>query len=143
MKINQKAIFILFILAAPLVYSQNVINVDWVTPSYENYYAITPELKNSGIKITETGMNASEEFTPAGDYYNTLSGLSVIRFTLTKAGFVNIKIYDNQGNTIDELARSSFSAGSHEVKWNSGKFKNGSYYYSIITNEYSKTNKIK
>lgn len=143
MKINQKAIFFLFILAAPLVYSQNAINTDWVTPSYDNYYAITPNLKNSENKITETGMNASEEFTPAGDYYNSVSGLSVIRFTLTKSGFVNIKIYDDHGNTIDELARSSFSAGSHEVKWNSGKFNNGSYYYSIITNEYSKTNKIK
>jgi hypothetical protein len=133
----------MFILTVPLVYSQNAINTDWVTPSYDNYYAITPELKNSESKISEIGMNASEEFTPAGDYYNSLSGLNVIRFTLSKAGFVNIKIYDNHGNTIDELARSTFGEGEHEVKWNSSKFKNGSFYYSIITNEYSKTNKIK
>ena len=125
------------------VNSQSVNNVNWETPSYEvNFRGTTGSNKSPGEKSTPI-LYSGFDFTSAGDYYNSQSSLSVISFTLTKPGFVNIKIYGEKGNTIDELARSSFGKGAHEVKWNSSKMQEGSYYYSIITEEYSITKKIK
>ena len=93
----------------------------------------------TGSKVSMTG---SDGFMPADDYDNEQNSTS-IRFTLLNPGFVSIKIYDNTGKSIDEIAKSSFGAGDHEVKWNRSKFSNGSFYYSIITSEFSKTEKIK
>jgi hypothetical protein len=81
-------------------------------------------------------------FMPSDDYQQNVSSLAEIRFTLNKPGFVSIKIYNSAGSTIDELARSSFGAGSHEIKWNVSKFPDDVYYYSIVSNEFSETIKI-
>ena len=109
------------------VNSQSVNNVIWETPSYEmNFRGTTGSNKSPGEKSTPI-LYSGFDFTSAGDYYNSQSSLSVISFTLTKPGFVNIKIYDEKGNTIDELARSSFGKGAHLVKCNRTKVKVGSY----------------
>ncbi len=81
-------------------------------------------------------------FMPADDFAATEVSLVGIKFSLLNPGFVSIKIYDSQGKTVDELARSSFGAGSHDIKWNVSKFPGDVYYYSIVSNEFSETNKI-
>lgn len=123
--------------------SQTVNNFKWELPSYEIKFRGTIGSNNSYDENKITVNNSNSDFTPSMDFYNTRSSLTIITFTLTKPGFVNIKIYDEKGNTIDELARSSFSEGDHEVKWNNSKFSSGSFYYSIITGEYSITKKLK
>lgn len=84
----------------------------------------------------------AEEFTPYFDYFNSAFGKSNIKFELKKPGYVNIRIYDDAGNTVDELLKSTFGAGIHEISWNSSMFPSGKYYYSIITSEFSITKKL-
>jgi hypothetical protein len=84
----------------------------------------------------------NEGFMPFDDYSEKQNELSGIRFSLSRPGFVSIKIYNSVGKTVDELARSSFGAGFHEIKWNASKFPSDVYYYSIVSNEFSETNKI-
>lgn len=79
---------------------------------------------------------------PADDIKNNLNEISTISFNLNSPGFVSIKIYDSKGKTIDEIAKSSFGAGEHEVKWNGSKFPKGSYYCSVVTSEYSTTKRL-
>jgi len=135
-----KALILAFLVSFP-IYSQSVKDVNWEKPSYE--VESRGSMGSSGMTNKKIPSENSSDFTPAGDFYNSQVNLSVISFTLTKPGFVSIKIYDEKGNTIDELARSSFGKGINEVKWNSAKFQTGSYYYSVITGEYSITKKIK
>ncbi|NOS84070.1 MAG: hypothetical protein HOP31_02920 [Ignavibacteria bacterium] len=142
MKFKLTALFFTF-LAVLSTNSQSVNDVNWEVPSYEMKFQGTMGSSKLPEEKMKSVDNTNSDFTPAGDFYNSFSNLSVISFRLTKPGFVNIKIYDEKGNTIDELARSSFSEGNHEVKWNSSKFPAGSFYYSIITGEYSITKKIK
>jgi len=139
-----------------------VIFVSGTVFSQQNYRIDHNEIKNGQIKFvnTESGsdysvVNAekggSEErfkismgFMPVDDFENDQPENSTsIRFRLLHPGFVSIKIYDNSGKTIDEIARSSFVAGNHEVKWNRSKFSKRIYYYSIVSAEFSKTEKIK
>ncbi|HMQ78206.1 MAG TPA: T9SS type A sorting domain-containing protein [Ignavibacteria bacterium] len=143
MKFNLTTALFFALLSIFSVNSQSVNNVVWESPSYEMSFRGTTGSNKSPGEGSEPIFNSGFDFTSAGDYYNSQSNLSVISFTLTKPGFVNIKIYDQKGNTIDELARSSFGKGAHEVKWNSSKMQEGSYYYSIITEEFSVTKKIK
>jgi len=103
--------------------------------------------KNAGFEEEadekrENSGAGSEGFMPADDYRISSSVLSTISFKLNSPGFVSIKIYDGKGKTIDVIAKSSFGAGEHEVKWNGSKFPKGSYYCSVVTSEYSTTKKL-
>lgn len=102
--------------------------------------------KNAGFdeEVNEKRENSgadSEGFMPADDY-RISRPLSTINFKLNSPGFVSIKIYDSKGKTIDEIAKSSFGAGEHEIKWNGSKFPKRSYYCSVVTSEYSTTMKL-
>lgn len=119
--------------------SQSVNDIKWEEPSYVLHLQGTIGSGNPDIK---TKINPSD-FTPAADFYVSNTFMKAVTFKLTKPGFVSIKIYDDKGNTIDELARSSFSEGEHVIKWNSEKLPAGNYYYSVITGEYSITRKLK
>lgn len=123
--------------------SQSVKDMKWELPSCE--IKLTGSMGSGSLpgEIGEKVTERNSDFTSAGDFYNSLNTNNVIEFKLTKPGFVNIKIYDVKGNTIDELARSSFSKGDHKVTWNSSKFSEGTFYYSVITGEYSITKKLK
>lgn len=89
-----------------------------------------------------TAITPAEDFTPSFDYFNSALGKTNITFELKKPGYVNIRIYDAAGNTVDELMKSTFGAGRHEITWNSSMFPSGKYYYSIITSEFSITKKL-
>lgn len=143
MKFKLTAVLFFAFMAVFSTNSQIVKNMIWEVPSYEMKFQGT--MGSNKLPGEESNIEniSKADFTPAGDFYYSQLSLSVISFSLTKPGFVNIKIYDEKGNTIDELARSSFGEGDHEVKWNRTKFSAGSYYCSIITGEYSITRKIK
>lgn len=102
--------------------------------------AINLDLQPEELNVSAAA--PAEDFTPSYDYYNSARGKSNITFELKKPGYINIRIYDDEGNKVDELMKSTFGAGSHEIVWNSSKFPSGKYYYSIITSEFSVTKKL-
>ena len=131
-------VFLLFLIAG--AYSQSFVNTNWEKPSYENGTVTNSIAENSNNERT---VNESEDdFTPSFDFQYSGSNVNVINFTLTRPGFVNIRIYDSNGKTIDELAKSSFAAGDHFITWNRSKVSQGTFYYSLITEEYSTTKKL-
>lgn len=98
---------------------------------------------NSQPEITNPGAYTSaEDFSPSYDFRNSAGERSNITFMLRKPGYVNIRIYDAAGKTVDELLTSTFGAGSHEIVWDPSKFPSGKYYYSLITSEYSITKQL-
>lgn len=122
----------LVLFTASNIYSQETNKIKKIYfPSVEKY---------SGSGESETG---AKDFLPSTEYSDQVNKQTHISFTLSKPGYVNIKIYNADGNTVDELARSTFSEGSHEVVWNSNKFPDGTYYYSVISSEFSEIKKIK
>lgn len=143
MKSIKIALIILTFAASGGIFAQAQ-NIMWVLPSMETASGDNANYEASGkLGKSDNTKSETDDFTPSTDYSISNHGICSITFSLVKPGFVNIKIYDEKGNVVDELARSTFGAGTHEVKWNSSKFSAGSYYYSLITGEYSKTKKIK
>lgn len=140
-----------------IIYKTTDGGITWlnqIVPSRKQLKPIIKEVKSSGsiLKreaakdrlIAGSSLKGSEKknFMPHDDFVNTSGSLQTIEFTLQYPGFVSIKIYDEKGNTIDELARSSFGSGSHEVKWNQEKVKTVGYFYSVVTSEFSETKKL-
>lgn len=92
-------------------------------------------------KIKKIYIPSVEKYQGSGE--SNKEQVTVINFSLSKPGYVNIKIYDESGKTVDELAKSTFGEGNHRVKWNSWIFPQGTYYYSVVTSEFSEIKKIK
>lgn len=121
--------------------SQTFKDVVWIKPSHEVNYNGTIASGKQPEEYLYNINSGNSDFTPAGDFYNSKEDLNLITFSLSKPGFVNIKIYDEKGNTVDEISRSSFGKGTHGLRWNHSKFTKGIYYCSIITAEFSITKK--
>ena len=102
--------------------------------SNESYSQYTEKIKKIYIPSVEKYQGSGE---------SNKDQVTIINFSLSKPGYVNIKIYNEFGKTVDELAKSTFGEGEHRVKWNSGIFPQGTYYYSVVTSEFSEIKKIK
>ena len=140
MKLRLTTAFCFIIIAIFGVNSQSFVDSDWGGPTFE-YAANKTSIESNSI-TGNTVIYVAPDFTPSYDFQNSGSSVNVINFTLTRPGFVNIRIYDVTGKTIDEIAKSSFAAGDHYITWNRLKVLTGTFYYSLITEEYSTTKKI-
>jgi PKD repeat protein len=81
--------------------------------------------------------NYPNPFTPKSGRNSSVN----ISFSLKKADFVNIKIYNIKGQLVNSICDDKFSAGNHNIQWN-GRTNNGSnasagvYFYKMETSNY-------
>jgi len=80
-------------------------------------------------------------------YPNPFYSEQTFYYTLSLSGVVCIKIFDILGSEIKTIVNNEQPAGTHTLIWdgtnNSGKkIKSGSYYYTIHSGNYTKTQKI-
>jgi flagellar hook assembly protein FlgD len=76
------------------------------------------------------------------NYPNPFNPVTTIKFNLQKNTKVTLKIYNSLGQEVLELASKSYSAGTHEVKWNAEGFASGIYFMQLVTNEFSQSKKM-
>ncbi|MEO8514317.1 MAG: T9SS type A sorting domain-containing protein [Ignavibacteria bacterium] len=121
----------------------------WVlTVSGSNIYAGT---NGSGVfkrplsemvSVQEISGKLPEQFSLSQNYPNPFNPTTNIKFSITKAGNVNMAIYDINGRMIEELVNGTFSAGTYQVDWNASKYSSGVYFYTIVTKEFTETKRM-
>jgi len=65
------------------------------------------------------------------NYPNPFNPTTVISYSIPKASYVIITVYDVLGNLITTLVNENQEAGSYTVYFNAGELSNGIYYYKI------------
>ncbi|MDA3885755.1 MAG: T9SS type A sorting domain-containing protein [Candidatus Delongbacteria bacterium] len=80
------------------------------------------------------------------NYPNPFNPETTIRFDLQKDDNVTLKIFDSNGALVKTLMNSFYKAGSHSISWkandnNNSQLSSGVYYYTLKTNNYTKTYK--
>jgi hypothetical protein len=121
----------------------------WVlTASGSNLYAGT---NGSGVfkrplselvAVQEITSELPEQYKLSQNYPNPFNPTTNIKFSIAKAGNVNIAVYDVNGRKVEELVNGSYNAGTYEVNWNASKYSSGLYFYTLETNEFSETKKM-
>ncbi len=87
------------------------------------------------------------EFALKQNYPNPFNPDTKLSFDLPQAQNVSLEVYNLLGQHVKTLANGMYDAGSHTVSWN-GTNNNGEdvpsgiYFYSLRTEEFSKTNKM-
>jgi hypothetical protein len=83
-----------------------------------------------------------KEFRIYQNYPNPFNPATTIKFNLTKAGFVTLKIYNVLGSEIASLMNSYLTAGEHEFFFNASEYPSGIYFYELKSDKYSETRKM-
>ncbi len=93
-----------------------------------------------GVGSEEAGL--PQDYALSQNYPNPFNPSTTIQFVLPERSLVTLVIYDVLGNTIETLVSETMSPGVHFVRWNAGRFANGTYFYRLQAGEFSQTRKL-
>ncbi|MCX6159525.1 MAG: T9SS type A sorting domain-containing protein [Ignavibacteriota bacterium] len=104
---------------------------------------------NNGANFTvnvATGISQIEEvahsYSLSQNFPNPFNPTTNISFSLPKAGFVNISVYDITGKLVQELVNSNQPAGKFNVTWDANNFASGVYFYKIKSGDFTEMKKM-
>lgn len=90
------------------------------------------------IVLGATGIN-NQSLTIGQPYPNPFNNETMIPFTLSKAGQVQLEVYNNIGQLVKSISESKNSAGSHNITLNRENLQSGMYFYVIRVNNNQQT----
>jgi len=87
-----------------------------------------------------------DEYSLDQNYPNPFNPNTTIKFSVGKAGFTTLKLYNVIGKEVATLVNGELEAGPHEVNLDAssivGGLPSGAYFYTIISDSYTKTMKM-
>ncbi|MBX7044908.1 MAG: T9SS type A sorting domain-containing protein [Ignavibacteria bacterium] len=94
------------------------------------------------VGITPVQNGISSEYELFNNYPNPFNPETNIRYSIPKRDFVSIKIYNSIGKEVSSFVNKIQEAGVYEIKINADNLSSGVYYYKLVTNEFTKTQKM-
>ena len=88
----------------------------------------------NGSSCLSTGANIISEFSIDRVYPNPFNPVVNIDYSLSKSLFINILIYDLNGQVVDNLYSGYKSIGNHSMVWNASGFSSNAYILRLIAN---------
>jgi hypothetical protein len=82
------------------------------------------------------------DFKLLPNYPNPFNSSTSFSYNIIRRGFVQLIIYNNQGQLIDVLVNEKQEAGCYAIKWNAENFCSGLYLFKFIFNNESIINKM-
>jgi len=76
------------------------------------------------------------------NYPNPFNPVTNIKFSLPKAGFVNLVVYDALGRKAAELVAGNYSAGTYKVDFDASGLSSGVYFYKLETEGFTEIKKM-
>lgn len=117
------------------------------------YYTVTAVYNNGeSMPSNEVSVNLTDvllvddkvpnEYFLFQNYPNPFNSTTAIRYQITNAGKVILKVYDIFGKEISTLINGFQNVGIYKVSLNAGNLSSGIYFYKLETNSYIKTKKM-
>lgn len=76
------------------------------------------------------------------NYPNPFNPVTNIDFSISKAGLVNLKIFDILGREVRTLVSQNMNAGNYSYKFDGAGLSSGLYFYRLEVNGYSDIKKM-
>lgn len=92
--------------------------------------------------VTQIGTEVPEKFSLSQNYPNPFNPTTKIHYSLPKAGFVTMKIYDVTGKIIANLVSQNQNAGRYSVDFIANDFPSGTYFYKLEAGEYNEVKRM-
>ncbi|MGE5401212.1 MAG: T9SS type A sorting domain-containing protein, partial [Ignavibacteriales bacterium] len=76
------------------------------------------------------------------NYPNPFNPATTISYSIPKASFVKLKVYDMLGRVVQTLVNKEQSAGSYKVRFEASSLPSGMYIYEIRSDNFIKSGKM-
>jgi photosystem II stability/assembly factor-like uncharacterized protein len=76
------------------------------------------------------------------NYPNPFNPVTSISFSVPKAGFVKLSVFDALGREVEALVSENKQPGNYEVMWDASGFNSGVYFSRLSAGEFSPTKKM-
>lgn len=114
--------------------------VEWPGSSRQVFTNISVNSRYSlteGMSLT-TGINDDENSVPVGlgleqNFPNPFNPVTNIKFTTTRAGLVELRVYNALGNEVRELICGNLPSGEHSVTFSGEDLPSGVYLYKLTS----------
>ncbi len=92
--------------------------------------------------VDEEISGSPSDYVLSQNYPNPFNPSTTIRYTIPKAGFVTLKVYNALGEEIEMLVSEKQATGEHTVRWNPAGLPSGVYFYRLQAEEFAETRKL-
>ncbi len=92
--------------------------------------------------IVNLSYDAPAEFVLSQNYPNPFNPTTRISYFVLNESFVSIKVYDFLGREVNTLVNETKSTGSYELSFDATGLPSGTYFYTLIADNYSATKKM-
>jgi hypothetical protein len=96
---------------------------------------------NKTVGVNDNPLTVNS-FSLDQNYPNPFNPTTQIRYSIAKAGLVNIKVYDILGRQVAELINHNQGAGEYTVNFNASNLTSGVYIYKIQSGSFTATKKM-
>jgi photosystem II stability/assembly factor-like uncharacterized protein len=83
-----------------------------------------------------------QDFRLEQNYPNPFNPTTIIKYTVGKRQFVNIKVYDVLGNEVTSLVNEEKPAGTFEIRFDGSGLSSGTYFYKLNAGSFVETRKM-
>lgn len=94
------------------------------------------------LGISQVNNEIPDKFSLSQNYPNPFNPVTKINFTIPKAEFVKLAVYDVNGREIESLVNGELTAGNYEADWDASKFSSGVYFYKLISTNFTDVKKM-
>jgi hypothetical protein len=94
------------------------------------------------VGLGNTNGSVPEKYSLSQNYPNPFNPTTTITFSLPKAGFVTLKVYNVLGEEVKSLVNHQLSAGSYDFDFDASDLSSGMYFYTIRIGDFSETKKM-
>jgi hypothetical protein len=105
----------------------------WKAQASAEYAAIQCGL-SSCLGAVETATNLPQKFQLQQNYPNPFNPTTVINFTIPKAGYVSLKVYNMLGQEVATLVDGYKAAQTYNINFDASNLSSGVYLYSVKFN---------
>lgn len=101
-------------------------------------------LTNGGAitAVNQTGNEVPSTYSLSQNYPNPFNPVTNIKFSIKKAGNVEINVYDILGNNVATLINEYKNEGIYSIDFNASDLSSGTYLYRITSGDFTETKKM-
>ncbi|MBS1551647.1 MAG: T9SS type A sorting domain-containing protein [Bacteroidetes bacterium] len=111
----------------------------WISCASTGVAVLTVNGSPSGIINPETQINF---ITLEQNYPNPFNPVTIIRFTVNKESFTELKVFDITGREVASLLSENLKAGVYEKIFNASSLPGGTYFYTLRSSGFSESKKM-
>ncbi|HJY64980.1 MAG TPA: T9SS type A sorting domain-containing protein [Ignavibacteria bacterium] len=109
--------------------------------NYQNFAMVGYKMRDVITGLENTN-EAVRDFMLNQNYPNPFNPKTNISFVLTKAGLVNLEVFNTLGEKVATVFKGHTQAGEHEYLFDASNLSSGVYFYSITTGDFRATKKM-